>query len=117
MIEIASPIRAKAPTTAAFLAPMTIGGIVIDPPLTLAPMAGQTNHAFRRLAREVGGAGLVCTELLSSRAMHFHGRKRASQYKRFDWTRDESPVAVQLFGDDPALMAEAARLVIDALGG
>jgi nifR3 family TIM-barrel protein len=92
------------------LRPMTIGGVTIDPPLTLAPMAGQTGHAFRRVAREFGDCGLVCTELLSSHAIHY---KNPKTEKMYDWTDDERPFAVQLFGNDPAVMAEAARVVAD----
>jgi nifR3 family TIM-barrel protein len=84
-----------------------IGSVRIDTPLVLAPMAGVTNHAFRLLCRR-NGAGLVVTELLSSHAIHY---KNAKTYGMFDWTDEERPVSVQLFGGDPALMAEAARVV------
>lgn len=94
------------------LKPLTLGGLTIDPPLSLAPMAGQTNHAFRTLCRQIGGVGLVCTELLSSHAMQFRHNLRRN-VELFDWTPDESPCAVQLFGADPRVMAEAARLVAD----
>jgi tRNA-dihydrouridine synthase B len=92
------------------LKPLTIGGIHIQSPLSLAPMAGQTNAAFRRLCREMGDCGLVCTELLSSTAIHY---KSAKTFKMFDWSPDESPFAVQLFGGDADVMAEAARVVAD----
>ncbi|MBW4438171.1 MAG: tRNA dihydrouridine synthase DusB [Pleurocapsa minor GSE-CHR-MK-17-07R] len=91
--------------------PFSIGGIPVTTPLTLAPMAGQTNYAFRALARELGGCGLVCTELISSQAIHYKSQKT---YAMFDWVEDESPFAVQLFGADPDVMAEAARVVADA---
>ncbi len=94
------------------LQPMTIGGLVIDPPLTLAPMAGQTNHAFRTLCRDMGDCGLVCTELISSQAMQYKGARQRTMLK-FDWSPEESPFAVQLFGSDPYIMAEAARIVAD----
>ncbi|MHB8625378.1 MAG: tRNA dihydrouridine synthase DusB [Aggregatilineales bacterium] len=93
-----------------WLKPIRIGTITIDPPLTLAPMAGQTNHPFRVLCREKGECGLVCTELLSSTAMHYKSQKTLQM---FDWSAAESPFAVQLFGGDPAVMADAARLVVD----
>jgi tRNA-dihydrouridine synthase B len=92
------------------LAPITIGSLLIDPPLTLAPMAGQTNHPFRMLCREMGDCGLVCTELISSQAIHF---KNAKTFDMFNWTDAEHPFAVQLYGSDPAIMAEAARIVVD----
>jgi len=94
------------------LQPLHIGSVVIDPPLLLAPMAGQTNYAFRALCRAMGDCGLVCTELISSAALQHKGT-RAKSLQRFDWRASESPVAVQLFGSDPAVMAEAARIVVD----
>ena len=102
-----NPVLSEARIT---LAPMVIGGITIDPPLTLAPMAGQTNHPFRLLCREMGDCGLVCTELISSQAMHY---KNPKTFNYFDWTEAEHPFAVQLYGSDPAIMAEAARIVVD----
>ena len=90
------------------LKPIMIGPVKIDPPLFLAPMAGQTNHPFRRLVREMGGCGLVCTELISSLAIHYKSQRT---YQMFDWNDFERPVAVQLFGADPAVMAEAAQMV------
>jgi len=101
------------PPAPAALRPLRIGDLVIDPPLTLAPMAGQTNYAFRTLCRELGGCGLVCTELISSQALQIDGAPRARTVQRFDWRADESPFAVQLFGSDPRTMAAAARLVVD----
>lgn len=93
-----------------YLNPIFIGNICIDPPLFLAPMAGQTNHAFRTLCRQQGGVGLVCTELISSHALQYKG-SRERTLQMFDWMDDQRPVAVQLFGSDPAQMAEAAQLV------
>ena len=92
------------------LQPLRIGDIVIDPPVTLAPMAGHTNFALRSLCRELGGCGLVCTELISSNIVK-NSRERALQ--RFDWRASERPVAVQLFGVEPQIVAEAARVVVD----
>ena len=73
-------------------------------------MAGHTNRAFRELCRELGGVGLVCTELVSSQALEY-SRQRAMSF--FDFDPSEAPLAVQLFGGDPEMMAEAARLVVD----
>jgi tRNA-dihydrouridine synthase B len=92
------------------LKPMRIGTIDIDTPLTLAPMAGQTNYALRSLCREMGSCGLVCTELISSEAIHYKNKKT---WRMFDWQASEFPLAVQLYGSDPLVMAEAARLVAD----
>ena len=84
-----------------------IGDVRIETPLVLAPMAGVTNHSFRRLCR-MHGAGLVVTELLSSHAIHY---RNAKTFGMFDWDDSERPVSVQLFGGDPDMMAEAAQIV------
>lgn len=75
-------------------------------------MAGQTHHAFRRLCRELGACGLVCTELISSNALDQNGTRQRTM-ELFDWSPQESPLAVQLFGSDPTVMAQAARIVVD----
>lgn len=90
------------------LQPMQIGDLVIDTPLTLAPMAGQTNAGLRRMVRHFGDCGLVCTELLSSEAI---SRRVPRSYAMFDWKPDENPFAVQLFGADTGVMADAAQMV------
>jgi len=92
------------------LEPYSIGPICIDPPVVLAPMADVTNGAFRRLAKRIGGPGLVVTELISTMAVHFRNERTMSM---FDVTEDQHPLAVQLFGADPAIMAEAARVAVD----
>jgi len=88
-----------------------IGGVRIWPPLVLAPMAGATNHAFRLLARECGGVGLVVCEMISSCAVHY---RNSRTLRMFDWTDEERPVSVQIFGAEPAMIAEAARAAEDA---
>jgi tRNA-dihydrouridine synthase B len=90
--------------------PLMIGGVRIETPLTLAPMAGQTNYAMRQMCRSYGDCGLVSTELLSSMALSRH---TPNSYAMFDWQPVENPFSVQLFGADPAVMAEAARMVVD----
>lgn len=86
---------------------MKIGAVEIDPPVVLAPLAGVTNHAFRAICRELG-AGAVWTEMISSCGISYKNKKTRAM---FDWTPEESPVAVQLFGADPKMMADAAALV------
>jgi tRNA-dihydrouridine synthase B len=78
--------------------------------LVLAPMAGVSVQAFRRQGRRFG-AGLVCSEMVSCAGLH-HGNERTLGYLRI--AADEHPLAVQIFGAEPALMAEAARMVVDA---
>src|SRR5213076_1051434 len=78
--------------------------------LVLAPMAGVSVQAFRRQGRRFG-AGLVCSEMVSCAGLH-HGNERTLGYLRI--ASDERPLAVQIFGSEPAVMAEAARMVEDA---
>ncbi len=89
-----------------------IGKVLVSPPVVLAPMADITNGSFRRIARRIGGPGLVVTELISTAALHY-GSKRTLEM--FDITDDQHPVAVQLFGSDAHHMAEAAK-VAEAAG-
>jgi len=102
---------------ARFPALLRIGRIEISPATVLAPMAGITDTLFRRLIRELGGCGLIMTEFSSSHgivnAVRAGGRGRTLQYLAFE--PDEHPIAAQLFGADPGVMAEAARQC-EALG-
>lgn len=75
--------------------------------VALAPMAGVSVQAFRRQGRRFG-ASLVCTEMVSSCGLH-HANERTQGYLRI--AADEHPIAVQLFGTDPALMREATQMV------
>ncbi|HEY3298621.1 MAG TPA: tRNA dihydrouridine synthase DusB [Armatimonadota bacterium] len=86
---------------------LRIGNIEISPSVVLAPMAGITNHSFRVICRQFG-AGAVWTDMISSYGIHYRNQKTLDM---FDWTEEERPVAVQIFGADPAVMATAAELV------
>jgi tRNA-dihydrouridine synthase B len=87
-----------------------IGPVEVPTRVVLAPMAGVSVQAFRRQGRRFG-AGLVCSEMVSCAGLH-HGNERTLGYLRI--AADEHPLAVQIFGAEPALMAEAARMVEDA---
>jgi tRNA-dihydrouridine synthase B len=88
----------------------TIGSVEIPGRLVLAPMAGVSVQAFRRQGRRYG-AGLVCSEMVSCAGLS-HRNERTLGYLRI--ARDEHPLAVQIFGSDPEVMADAARMVEDA---
>jgi tRNA-dihydrouridine synthase B len=88
----------------------SIGEVEIPSRLVLAPMAGVSVQAFRRQGRRFG-AGLVCSEMVSCAGLQ-HGNERTLGYLRI--ASDERPLAVQIFGSDPAVMAGAARMVESA---
>jgi tRNA-dihydrouridine synthase B len=84
-----------------------IGPVEIPTRLVLAPMAGVSVQAFRRQGRRYG-AGLVCSEMVSCAGLQ-HGNERTLGFLRI--AADEHPLAVQIFGSEPTVMAEAARMV------
>src|SRR5256885_4709117 len=92
------------------LSPWWIRDVEVPTRLVLAPMAGVSVQAFRRQGRRFG-AGLVCSEMVSCAGLQ-HGNERTLGYLRI--SSDERPLAVQTFGSEPEVMAEAARLVEDA---
>jgi tRNA-dihydrouridine synthase B len=90
-------------------ASLSIGNIEIAPATVLAPMAGVTDTVFRRFIRNLGGCGLIMTEFTSADGVL---RKRDEKAKRYlHFYEDEHPISAQLFGSDPRVMAEAARMV------
>ena len=89
-----------------------IRDVVISPNVILAPMEGVTDLTFRRLVRQIGGAGLTCTEFIPSSGLAgMRDERKAFEMAAFD--PDERPISVQIYGKDPATMAEAARIVQD----
>src|SRR6201987_5017749 len=84
-----------------------IRDVEIPTRLVLAPMAGVSVQAFRRQGRRYG-AGLVCSEMVSCAGLE-HRNERTLGYLRV--AADEHPLAIQVFGSEPAVMAEAARMV------
>src|SRR5262245_9371601 len=85
-----------------------IGSVAISSPYVIAPMAGMTDSAFRRLVKRRGGCGLVVTEMVSSEGL-VRGIDRTLEYTEF--TEEERPVSIQIFGGDPEKMADAAQIV------
>jgi tRNA-dihydrouridine synthase B len=88
------------------LKPIQIGPITLDDPVILAPMSGVTDMPFRRLVKKLG-AGLVVSEMIASQAMIRECRKTMQMIQR---SEHENPMAVQLAGCEPDVMAEAAKL-------
>jgi len=87
---------------------LRIGPLALDAPVVLAPMAGITNTAFRRLCREYG-AGLYVSEMITSRALV---ERNATTMRLIRHHESETPRSIQLYGVDPATVAEAVRIIV-----
>ena len=90
---------------------MEIGNLKIENPLFLGPMAGVTDWAFRTVCAELG-AGVTVTEMVSSRALCYKDQKSARLLRK----NEGSICGAQIFGNDPATMAEGARLALEISG-
>jgi tRNA-dihydrouridine synthase B len=90
---------------------LQIGSVTISPATVLAPMAGVTDTVFRRFIRNLGGCGLIMTEFTSADGVLRAKDQKAKRYLHF--YEDEHPISAQLFGSDPQVMADAARIVED----
>lgn len=89
-----------------------IGHLTIRPNIVLAPMAGVTDSVFRRLLLSLGGLGLVTTEMTNAASV---SPKAMARHRLLDYLPEERPIAMQLSGSEPTLVAAAARQV-EALG-
>ena len=86
---------------------LKIGNVVMDNPLVLAPMAGVTDLPFRLLCKEQG-AGLICMEMVSAKAIYYKNKNTESL---LEIDPREKPVSLQLFGSDPEIMAQMAHQI------
>lgn len=86
---------------------LKIGNVLLENNLILAPMAGVTDLPFRLLCKEQG-AGLICTEMVSAKAIYFKNKNTESL---MEIDERERPVSLQLFGSEPDLMAEIAKQI------
>ena len=89
---------------------LTIGNVTLDNQLILAPMAGVTDLPFRILCKEMG-AGMVCMEMVSAKAISYHNKNTIALMKV---DPGEHPVSMQLFGSEPELIGEVAESIQDA---
>lgn len=85
-----------------------IGGVLIDPPLALAPMAEVTDTYYRSLVKELGGVGLVVSEFISAEGLT---RNNDRSHQMLAFSEAERPVAIQIYGGDPDRMDDAAAIV------
>jgi nifR3 family TIM-barrel protein len=97
--------------TAVRIAPLRLSErVVADPPVVLAPMAGITNTAFRRLCRSYLPGGLYVSEMITTRAL-VERNPKTLQLIRFE--PDESPRSIQLYGVDPVFVGAAVRMIVE----
>jgi nifR3 family TIM-barrel protein len=96
-------------TIASATRPLQIGPLTLDAPVVLAPMAGITNTAFRRLCREYG-AGLYVSEMITTRALV---ERNATTMRLITHHESETPRSIQLYGVDPATVGAAVKLLVD----
>jgi nifR3 family TIM-barrel protein len=102
-VPSAPPGEARVPAS------FSVGGVRVAPATVLAPMAGVTDTVFRQFIRGMGGCGLVMTEFASADGLlRAHDRKSRRYLHFYD---DEHPISAQLFGSDPAVLADAARRI------
>lgn len=94
---------------------LSIGRVKIAPATVLAPMAGVTDTVFRRFIRGLGSCGLLMTEFTSSHGVSASqgARKPTKTLRYLAFEPEERPISAQLFGADPAVMADAARVCED----
>lgn len=95
--------------SATAVSPLRIGPLTLDAPVVLAPMAGITNTAFRRLCREYG-AGLYVSEMITTRALV---ERNATTMRLIRHHESETPRSIQLYGVDPATVEAAVRIIVD----
>lgn len=86
---------------------LTIGNVTLDNPYVLAPMAGVTDLPFRLLCKEQG-AGLLCMEMVSAKAIQYHNKNTEALLEIHP---EELPVSLQLFGSDPDVISEIAKQI------
>ncbi len=90
-----------------YLKKIKIGNVELENNLILAPMAGITDLPFREITKKYGNPGLVCNEMVSSKAICYKDEKTLDMLK----TDNEHPISMQIFGSEPESMGEAAKQV------
>lgn len=93
-----------------YIKKLKIGNIELQNNLILAPMAGVTDLPFRMICKKYGNPGLVCNEMVSSKAITFGDEKTL---KMLHWEKEERPISMQIFGSEPEIMGKAAKIISD----
>lgn len=91
-----------------YIKKLEIGNVILDNNILMAPMAGITDSAFRTIAKKYGNPGLCYTEMASTKAI-FYGDEKTDKIIRTE--KDKKPIAIQIFGSDPKVMATSAKKI------
>ncbi len=93
-----------------YLKKLKIGNVELENNIILAPMAGVTDLPFRIICKKYGNPGLVCNEMVSSKAIFYKDEKTLQMIKS---NNEKRPISMQIFGSDPEIMGEAAEFISD----
>lgn len=93
-----------------YLKKLNIGNVELENNIILAPMAGVTDLPFRIICKKYGNPGLVCNEMVSSRAICYKDEKTL---KMIESNNEKRPISMQIFGSDPEIMGQAAKFMCD----
>lgn len=93
-----------------YLKRIKIGDVELENNIILAPMAGVTDLPFRIICKKYGEPGLVCNEMVSSKAIYYKDEKTLQMIKS---NNEKKPISMQIFGSDPIIMGEAAEFISD----
>lgn len=91
-----------------YIKKLKIGNVELDNNVLLAPMAGVTDLSYRKICKKYGNPGLVCTEMISSKGLYYNDKK-TEQFLNLQ--EEKRPIAIQIFGNDPEVMGQAAKIV------
>lgn len=91
-----------------YLKKLKIGNVELENNLILAPMAGVTDLPFRLITKKYGNPGLVCNEMVSSKAICYNDEKTI---KMLEIGKNENPISMQIFGSDPECMGKATKFI------
>ena len=91
-----------------YIEKLKIGNVELENNILLAPMAGVTDLSYRKICKKYGKPGLVCTEMISSKGL-FYNDKKTEQFLVLN--EEKRPIAIQIFGSDPSIMGQAAKIV------
>ena len=93
-----------------YLKKLKIGNVELENNIILAPMAGVTDLPFRKICKKYGNTGLVCNEMVSSKAIDYKDEKTLTMIKNDE---EKRPISMQIFGSEPQVMGEAAKFMCD----